>query len=93
MNTAQAATVPTDAVAAVVQTGAIGALLVLALLGLYQLYKRIINNADEQRVRAEKAEAEVRELNKEIRGDVLKTLTDATHAISSVIEQLKRDRP
>lgn len=87
------ATIPSDAVSAVVQTGAIGGLLVLAVYALWKLYQRIINNADEQRQRAEKAEAEVRELNKEIRGDVLKTLTDATHAISSVIEKLNRDRP
>lgn len=87
------ASLPSDAVSTVVQSGAIGGLLVLSVYALWKLYQRIINNADEQRARAEKAESEVRELNKEIRGDVLKTLTDATHAISSVIERLKRDQP
>lgn len=86
------ATIPSDAVSAIVQTGAIGGLLILAVYGMWKLYQRIINNADEQRVRAEKAEAENRELNKEIR-TYFAQLTSATQTLASVVEQLKRGQP
>jgi hypothetical protein len=73
------------------QYGAIGALLVISLFGLIKLYQRIIANADAERQRADRAEAELRELHSKIQDRVLSTIGDATHAISEVIALLRKD--
>lgn len=80
------------AVDSLLQYGAIGALLVLTIFALVKLYQRIIANADAERQRADRAEAELRELNTRIQERVLVTLGEATHAIGEVIGALKRER-
>lgn len=76
---------------AIIQTGVVGALLALAIFALWKLYARIIANADAERAAREKAEAELRELHREIRTEVLTVLADATHAISLVAEQQRKE--
>lgn len=73
------------------QYGAIGALLVIAIFGLTRLYQRIVANADAERQRAERAEQELRELNAKIQDRVLGVLSDATHAIGDVVALLRED--
>jgi hypothetical protein len=82
--------VPQSAISAIVQTGIVGALLVVALWALWKFYQRIISNADEQRQRAERAEQEIRELNLYMRDKVLTTLADATGALRDVLSVLGR---
>ena len=73
------------------QYGAIGALLIIAIFGLVKLYQRILANADAERLRADRAEQELRELHAKIQDRVLSTIGDATHAISEVIALLRKD--
>lgn len=92
--------VPTQAGPAMdslLQYGAIGALLVLTIIALVMLYRRIIANADAERLRADAErersaalEVELRELNQRIQDKVLSTLAEATHAIGDVINELRR---
>lgn len=96
MNTAQDAALG-GASDSLLQYGAIGALLILAIFGLTKLYQRIIANADAERARADaererasKLEAELRELHAKIQDRVLVTLSDATHAIGDVVAELRK---
>lgn len=83
--------IPAGAGDTLLQYGAIGALLAISLFALLKLYQRIIANADAERQRADRAEAELRELHAKIQDRVLATIGDATHAISEVIALLRRD--
>jgi len=85
-----AADLPAGAGDNLLQYGAIGALLVIAIFGLTKLYQRIIANADAERQRADRAEAELRELHSKIQDRVLTTIGDATHAIAEVLALLRK---
>lgn len=74
------------------QYGAIGCTALLALYAVVKLYGRITSNADAERLRADRAEQELRDLHTKIQDRVLVTLSDATHAIGDVVSLLRKDR-
>lgn len=83
VNMAQAAT---DAVGNVLlQYGAVGALALLGLVAVRVLFRREIEAHEYHRQRADRLEAELRQLNTTIQERYVATLAEATRAISEAL--------
>lgn len=74
------------------QYGAIGVLAALAVYAAWVLFGRMSKAYDLERARADRLEAEVRELNKAIQEKYLGVLAEATRAISDALAVSRRDR-
>jgi hypothetical protein len=77
------------------QYGAVGVIAVLALLAVNKLFKQQVTSHERDRARADKAEAELRELNKVVREQLVVELTRATDVLGRAIEvltEVRRDR-
>jgi hypothetical protein len=76
--------------------GVVGAVAVLALIALQAVYKAQIATLQEtvstERARADRYEAEVRDLNSAIRGQVLTALTEATTTQREAIQAIRKGR-
>jgi hypothetical protein len=74
--------------------GVVGAIAVLALIALQVIYKAQIATLREtvatERARADRYEAEVRDLNAAIRGQVLTALTEATTTQREAIQAMRK---
>jgi len=77
---------PTDPTGALLQYGALGVLTLLAVIAVRVMYLRMVQQYDRERERADRLEAELRELNTTIRGDYVGTIGNATRAISEATD-------
>lgn len=77
---------------ALLQYGAIGFIAFLALLAVRQLFNRQIQAHERDIARADRAEAELNELNKLIREQLVVQLTRAADSIARVTELLSNIR-
>jgi hypothetical protein len=78
---------PTDAL---LQYGAIGAFLIIALVAVRYLFNRQVQQHERDIARAERAEKQLAELNDLIRTQLVAQLTRATDAASRAAELLGR---
>jgi hypothetical protein len=77
---------------ALVQYGALGATLVLAVAAIRILFGLNTRALDRERERADRMEAEVARLNGLIQDKMLPTLHEATKTLSQVLDQQQRRR-
>lgn len=85
-----------DPLGTIGSVGVVGAIAVLALIALQVIYKAQIATLREtvtaERDRADRYEAEVRDLNAAIRGQVLTALAEATTTQREAIQAMRRGR-
>jgi len=88
----------TDPTSVLLQYGALGAIVIFAGIAVRVMYLRIVQAYEYERARADRLEAELRELNSTIRGDYVGTIgnatraiTEATDAVSNALAAVRRD--
>jgi hypothetical protein len=82
-----------DAAPALVEYGALGISLLLAIAAIRVLFNRDTRALDRERERADRMEAEVGRLNALIQDRMLPILHESQKAISDVLNERRRDRP
>lgn len=90
--TAAQSSAATDATGTIIQLGAIGAVLVLALIALAVLYRQITTNATSDRQRAEVAEARERQSHADMVEKVMPALANVQAVLTSAIEAMRHER-
>jgi len=75
-----------DPTSVLLQYGALGVVVIFAGIAVRVMYNRIVQEAEYEWQRADRLEAELRELNKTIRGDYVGTIGSATRAISEATD-------
>lgn len=81
-----------EAVSVFVQYGALGIIALLALGAVRVLFSRETKSLDLERARADRLEAELRQLNITIRDRYVETLSAATRAISEALDVTRERR-
>lgn len=76
----------------ILQVGAIGGVLVLALIALGVLYRQITTNAKLDRERAEHAEAREREARTDMVDKVMPALANVQAVLTAAIEAMRDER-
>lgn len=76
--------------AVLLQYGAIGAIALAALLAVKVLYGNSQRAYERERDRADRLEEELGKLNEAVRTEYLRTLADATRAISDALAAVRR---
>lgn len=74
-----------------VQYGALGVLVIIALAAARVLFKRQVAAADREAQRADRLEEELRKLNEVIRGELFRSIGDATKAVSDALASVRRN--
>lgn len=74
------------------QYGIVGFVATVALVVAWTLYKRELRNADREKERADRLEAELRNLNETVRDQTMKALQDATTAMTDALDVLTHRR-
>lgn len=82
----------TSAADALLQVGAVGALLVFALAAIAVLYRQITTNAKADRERAEKAEARERQSHADLVDKVMPALANVQQVLTSALEAMREER-
>lgn len=80
----------TDVTPVFLQYGAIGVIALLALIAVKVLFDRLNDEATYHKQRADRYEAELRQLNETVRTEYLGTLAKATEAISDALAAVRR---
>lgn len=75
---------------ALIQYGAVGAIAIMALLAVRVLFNKITAELEYHRLRADRAEEELRKLNEVVRNEYLGTLARATEAIADALAARRR---
>lgn len=70
---------------ALIQYGAVGAIAIMALFAVRVLFNKITAELEYHRLRADRAEDELRKLNEVVRNEYLGTLAKATEAIADAL--------
>jgi len=76
----------TDPTTVLLQYGALGVVVIFAIVAVRVMYLRIVQAYEYERARADRLEKELRELNATIRGDYVGTIGSATRAITEATE-------
>jgi hypothetical protein len=72
------------------QYGALGVLALMALAAVKVLFGRLTSSEQREQQRADRLEAELRELNELIRGELIKSIGDATRAVAEALAAVRR---
>jgi hypothetical protein len=75
-----------------VQYGALGVIAFLALMAVRVLFQREVRALDHERERADRLEEELRKLNATIQERYVGTLSEATRAMSDVLDTVRKQR-
>lgn len=75
---------------AFLQYGAVGAIALFALAAVRVMYANAQKVYEQERERADRLEAELRELNHAVRGEYLTTISSATRAIADALASIRR---
>lgn len=73
-----------------VQYGALGVLVIIALAAARVLFKRLTAAADREAQRADRLEEELRKLNEMIRSEYVRSMGDATKAVADALAAVRR---
>lgn len=76
--------------AVLLQYGAVGVIALMALLAVKVMYANAQKVYEKERERADRLEAELRELNAAVRNEYLNTLSSATRAIADALAAIRR---
>jgi hypothetical protein len=77
--------------AILLQYGAVGDVAVVALLAARVLWKRLSDTLDRETERANRLEAELKALNEMIRTEYVRTIAEASRAVSDAMAAVRRD--
>jgi hypothetical protein len=72
------------------QYGALGVLAALAVAAVRVLFKRLTAAVEREQQRADRLEEELRKLNELIRGELIKSIGDATKAVADALTAVRR---
>lgn len=72
------------------QYGALGAIALTALFAVKIMYANAQKTFEQERERADRLEAELRQLNETIRNEYITTISAATRAIADALAALRR---
>lgn len=78
------------AMGVLLQYGALGAIAVIALFAVRAMFGKLQATYDREKERADRLEDELRKLNEMVRTEYLRTLADATRAISDALSAVRR---
>lgn len=73
------------------QFGAVGVVAILALTAARVLWVRMAATLDRETQRADRLEAELKALNEMIRSEYMRTLSEATRAVSDAMAAVRRE--
>ena len=74
-----------------VQYGALGVVALLALAAVRVLFNRLSAAVDREQQRADRLEEELRKLNELIRGELIKSIGEATRAVADALAAVRRN--
>ena len=64
------------------QYGAIGVIAIVAIMAVKVMYQKLTEAFEHERDRADRLEAELRQLNQTVRNDYTTTISQASHAVT-----------
>ena len=80
----------TDTSSVFIQYGALGVIALLALAAVRVLFQREVKALDLERQRADRLEEELRRLNQAVQERYVTTLTEATRAMSDLLDTVRQ---